>query len=129
MTHDEKTFFQAISENPGDAPRLVYADWLEEHGQPERAELIRVQCRLPGLPEDHPQRAELEAREQGLLEARQDEWLGPLGRWAIRWTFRRGFLAEVTVPARVYLNHRDSLALLAPLAQVAVDLGAALVSP
>jgi len=29
-----------------DAPRLVYADWLDEHGQPERAEFIRVQCEL-----------------------------------------------------------------------------------
>jgi uncharacterized protein (TIGR02996 family) len=32
-----------------DAPRLVYADWLEEHGQPERAEFIRVQCELARL--------------------------------------------------------------------------------
>jgi uncharacterized protein (TIGR02996 family) len=29
-----------------DTPRLVYADWLSEHGQPERAELIRVQRAL-----------------------------------------------------------------------------------
>ncbi len=27
-----------------DAPRLVYADWLEEHGDPGHAKLIRVQC-------------------------------------------------------------------------------------
>jgi len=37
----------AIRAAPGDdAPRLVYADWLDEHGQPERAEFIRVQCQL-----------------------------------------------------------------------------------
>lgn len=29
-----------------DAPRLVYADWLDEHGEGERAELIRVQSEL-----------------------------------------------------------------------------------
>jgi uncharacterized protein (TIGR02996 family) len=29
-----------------DAPRLVYADWLDEHGEPARAEFIRVQCEL-----------------------------------------------------------------------------------
>jgi uncharacterized protein (TIGR02996 family) len=29
-----------------DGPRLVYADWLDDHGDPERAEFIRVQCRL-----------------------------------------------------------------------------------
>jgi uncharacterized protein (TIGR02996 family) len=34
-----------------DAPRLISADWLEENGQPERAELIRVQIDLAGPPE------------------------------------------------------------------------------
>ena len=35
-------FLQAIIANPDDnALLLVYADWLEEHGQPERAEIIR----------------------------------------------------------------------------------------
>src|SRR5262249_32452387 len=29
-----------------DIVRLVFADWLEEHGQPERAEFIRIQCEL-----------------------------------------------------------------------------------
>ena len=33
MTHDE-AFLEAIREQPGDdAPRLIYADWLEEHGR------------------------------------------------------------------------------------------------
>jgi uncharacterized protein (TIGR02996 family) len=37
----------AVRANPADdLPRLVAADWLEEHGQAERAEFIRVQCRL-----------------------------------------------------------------------------------
>lgn len=30
-----------------DLPRLVCADWLDEHGESERAEFIRVQCRIP----------------------------------------------------------------------------------
>jgi len=29
-----------------DSPRLIFADWLEEHGEEERAEFIRVQCEL-----------------------------------------------------------------------------------
>ena len=46
MTH--AAFLQSIIAAPDDdAPRLVYADWLEEHGgEPERAEFIRVQCEL-----------------------------------------------------------------------------------
>jgi uncharacterized protein (TIGR02996 family) len=44
------TFLQAIIANPvDDAPRRAYADWLERHGDPERAEFIRVQCDLGRL--------------------------------------------------------------------------------
>jgi uncharacterized protein (TIGR02996 family) len=49
MTHDE-AFLQAILDVPDDdSPRLVYADWLEEQGQMDKAEFIRVQCELPSL--------------------------------------------------------------------------------
>jgi uncharacterized protein (TIGR02996 family) len=30
-----------------DAPRLIYADWLDEQGQSELAEFIRLQCKCP----------------------------------------------------------------------------------
>jgi uncharacterized protein (TIGR02996 family) len=44
---DDDALVQSIFDNPDtDAPRRVYADWLEEHGQEERAEFIRVQCEL-----------------------------------------------------------------------------------
>ncbi len=39
--------YRAVCAAPhDDLPRLVYADWLEENGRTERAEFIRVQCRL-----------------------------------------------------------------------------------
>ncbi len=42
---EQGALLQAIRQSPADdSVRLVYADWLEEHGQPERAELIRVRC-------------------------------------------------------------------------------------
>jgi uncharacterized protein (TIGR02996 family) len=45
MTDDD--FIQAIAECPDDdTPRLAYAAWLAEHGQPAPAEFIRVQCAL-----------------------------------------------------------------------------------
>jgi uncharacterized protein (TIGR02996 family) len=41
---DDAHFLQAIRKRPADlAPRLVYADWLDERGDP-RAEYLRVQC-------------------------------------------------------------------------------------
>jgi uncharacterized protein (TIGR02996 family) len=50
-----------------DGPRLVYADWLEEQGDPDRAEIIRVQIELSQLSEDDPKRTALKRREAELL--------------------------------------------------------------
>ena len=48
--NDADALLRAILANPDDdLPRLVYADWLEEHGESERAEFIRVQCELAGM--------------------------------------------------------------------------------
>jgi uncharacterized protein (TIGR02996 family) len=121
MTNDE-AFLEAILERPeDDAPRLVYADWLDEHGDPDRAEFIRLQCGLAGLEEDDPRRPPLLARERELLGRRQQEWLGPLRPLLRRWTFRRGFLDAVAVPARVYLEH-DRIPCPATVRRIEVDL-------
>ena len=99
MTHDG--FLRAILDRPDDdVPRLVYADWLEEHGDPARAEFIRVQCELATLPDDDPRRPTLEDREHGLLVAHEPAWLTDFaaldGHPSIpEWAFRRGFLDEV----------------------------------
>src|SRR3954469_21936832 len=44
---------------------LVLADWLEEHDDPRRAELLRLHRRLLAtccVPEEHPERADWQAR-------------------------------------------------------------------
>lgn len=47
MTADELALLAAIIAAPDDdLPRLVYADWIEERGRPERAAFVRVQCRI-----------------------------------------------------------------------------------
>lgn len=45
-THDDAFLADVIAHPRDDAPRLVYADWLEDNGRAERAEFIRVQCEL-----------------------------------------------------------------------------------
>jgi uncharacterized protein (TIGR02996 family) len=46
MTQDE-AFLQEILAHPDDnTPRLIYADWLDEHDQSERAEYLRAECRI-----------------------------------------------------------------------------------
>ncbi|MBA3541481.1 MAG: TIGR02996 domain-containing protein [Deltaproteobacteria bacterium] len=43
---DERDLIAAVAEAPDDdAPRLVYADWLMERGDP-RGELVALQCAL-----------------------------------------------------------------------------------
>src|SRR5579884_3454044 len=73
-----RAFIQAIQETPeDDAPRLIYADWLEDHGDADRAEFIRIQCRLAHLAEDDPDRPVLQHREAELLNRNRASWLGP----------------------------------------------------
>jgi uncharacterized protein (TIGR02996 family) len=133
MTH-EHAFLEAILDDPDDEGlRLIFADWLEEQGQP-RGEFIRTQCTLAGLPADDRRRRSLEARERQLLARHRDEWLGPLRSLAYLWGFRRGFAEEVTLPAKVFLDHADTFfrstpVLLARLLNSASRLGELAESP
>ena len=78
-----EAFLRAICEEPDeDAHRLVYADWLDEHDQPERAEFIRVQCALAKIDTDDPRRPELAAREKALIDEHKRAWIGELPEWA-----------------------------------------------
>jgi uncharacterized protein (TIGR02996 family) len=68
----EAAFLAALHADPNDeATWLALADWLEEDGQTERAELVRLVRRLRALPvmEVTPERAALEDRVAGLLNA------------------------------------------------------------
>lgn len=48
MTPEEAEFLSVIVSNPDDdTARLVFADWLEEHGEPERAAYIRLRILGP----------------------------------------------------------------------------------
>jgi uncharacterized protein (TIGR02996 family) len=65
----EKALLAAIWAAPhDDLPRLVYADWLDESGDPAkaaRAEFIRVQCELAKMVNQqlrHPVRSELKTQ-------------------------------------------------------------------
>src|SRR5438105_1761734 len=78
-----------------DAPRLILADWLEDHGEPDRAEFIRAQLRLaPGSPELEAAAARtLKQRSARLLQENGGCWLGPLWRyWLAPSCWHRGLL-------------------------------------
>jgi uncharacterized protein (TIGR02996 family) len=45
---DRASYLRTILEYPeDDAPRMVFADWLDDRGHHERAEFIRIQCADP----------------------------------------------------------------------------------
>jgi uncharacterized protein (TIGR02996 family) len=109
----ENAFLQAIIDAPDDeVPRLVFADWLEEHGDSERAEFIRLQCRLADMMEEDPLSWSLKERERDLLTAHGERWLGPLREVTTRayvQTFRRGLLHKVCTTADCFLQRGDLL--------------------
>ena len=54
---DRDALLEAVFAAPDDdAPRLVYADWLDENGHPEQADFIRRQIELYRTPADDPTR-------------------------------------------------------------------------
>lgn len=71
-----------------DAPRLVYADWLLERGDP-RGELILLQCQPPTM--------QTKRQVRSLLDAHEKRWLGELAHLTRARTWERGFLAEATI--------------------------------
>ncbi len=96
---EEAAFLRLLAAAPADdAPRLIYADWLDDRGDP-RGLLIRTQCALARLPADDPRRVDLEAVEAQLLDAHAAAWARPLVGRARGWGFRRGFVEELTLSA------------------------------
>src|SRR6266404_2275885 len=101
MNHHQ-AFLQDILEKPDDdLPRLIYADWLDEHGDPDRAEFIRTQIELARLPKNHLGRLDLAERARQLLQRHEKAWVGRGYERARRWHFRRGFVHGVEVDLTV----------------------------
>src|SRR5215216_6655639 len=86
-----------------DTPRLMYADWLDENGDPARAEFIRLQCAAAErehtafVNHDDP-----DGRRMSALQVQmQARWLAEMPLiHGVHWVgFRRGFPAiHVTSP-------------------------------
>src|SRR5436190_6976854 len=109
---------RGIARSPDDAAaRLVYADWLDDHGRPQRAEFIRAQVELAGIlratppldadalsiaslgfpsrwvaTEDSTRQREAALLSRRLLDAHERDWLLPLSRLLRReWSWSGGF--------------------------------------
>jgi uncharacterized protein (TIGR02996 family) len=115
---DEQALFQTILEHPDDdAPRLVYADWLEEHGDAERAEFIRTQIEAHRTEENDARRKDLESRAEALLRTHRRAWRAP---FKVRYEIRRGFIESVGMTIDDYRRYSDELFRLAPITRLAL---------
>ncbi len=88
-----------------DAPRLVFADWLDDQRQHDHAQFIRVQCELARHASEDERWLELKLQEEELWQRLSPRWeevlrrtvfaLVPLDvptpRFCLEW-FRRGFI-------------------------------------
>jgi uncharacterized protein (TIGR02996 family) len=116
---DGEAFLQAIIDSPDDdTPRLVFADWLEDHDQHDRAEFIRVQIELAHLPAGDPRRMSLKRSERKLQEKHEREWAAPLPGLALDWGFHRGFIALVVIPAGTLVKHAEAIFRSVPFTEV-----------
>jgi uncharacterized protein (TIGR02996 family) len=125
MTHDD-AFLRDIAERPADdAPRLIYADWLEEHGgaaEAARAAFIRAQCRLAQMPLQNPARPALEDECSTLLAQHGQEWAAPVRDIAERWEYCRGFIERIETGDGKFGSHAEALMKQLPLRAVALRL-------
>ena len=95
------------------------ADWLDEGGDPARAEFVRAQVEMARCPADRARWAALGARERELFLAHGARWAAGLpglgdavtlayplcaaGGGGARYAFRRGLVAHAEVPCAVFL--------------------------
>jgi uncharacterized protein (TIGR02996 family) len=119
---DRDSFLRANCAAPDDgAARLVFADWLDEQGDPDRAEFIRVQCAKARLAKPDDDFWPLGDREITLLDAHGTSWRDELapalrGLW---YCFERGF-AESAIDAQHLTAHGHAIAEGPPLARLRV---------
>ncbi len=115
---------RAIIDHPeDDLPRLVFADWLEEHGAALRAEFIRAQIELTQLQFDEKRRVDQTHRVYSLTQQLESELKAefPIGLRRIdHW--ERGFAASAIWSAQAILETKQSAAVVPPTrVQIFVD--------
>jgi uncharacterized protein (TIGR02996 family) len=112
----EDGFLAAIIDAPDDdTHRLIFADWLEDHRQIDRAEFIRLQIQFAGTRDQS-----LRKRIRVLLDAHAEEWAGDLIDLVDRVYFRRGFPERVTLTVADLLESGEQLFARAPVRETVV---------
>src|SRR3954453_2477149 len=107
MPENAALFAAIISQPREDTPRLAYADWLDENGDPVRARFIRLQYEVEKLPPIGPKASKAKKEEEGLLKKHGKKWGGEIAGLVGGFRFRRGFVEMVRVTAADFLKHGE----------------------
>jgi len=119
-TPPDEPFIRAIADQPRDGlHRAVHADWLDDHGRPERAELIRAQCELERLDPASARALVSRRRAVDLLAEHESEWMGEWAERLVRWEWRAGYPHAATIEADAWARHGDALMRAFPLSKLA----------
>jgi uncharacterized protein (TIGR02996 family) len=107
MHPDEAGLLSAVcAEADDDVPRLVDADWLDEHDQPERARYIRLSVEACRLPPTDPQRFALFAEAYALLNEHFEAWEAAMPELpGVAWLeYERGFVVQAIASVEALLT-------------------------
>jgi uncharacterized protein (TIGR02996 family) len=136
MTRPEETetgrgLLRAICEDPSDdTPRLIFADFLDDHGQPERAAFIRSDVAYYQAEKErdrlsYEQRKERTAefgRMRDAVRRFDPVWTWPLhelfGGAVQDFDYNRGLVGDVYVPAGLFVRHAAALFRVQPVMMV-----------
>jgi uncharacterized protein (TIGR02996 family) len=121
--NERDALLKAVCENPDDdTPRLVFADWLQEHDEEDRAEFIRLQIEVATLP-DGKKKQKKQTREAELLDEHREEWTEPLkefegSRTDDYYVFRRGFVEAIGSDGEIMIEEGERVFALAPIREL-----------
>ncbi|MDB5311649.1 MAG: hypothetical protein JWO38_5851 [Gemmataceae bacterium] len=120
MSAEERALLAAIIADPDDdTVRLVYADWLDEHDRPERAEFIRVQIELATTRREVAAiLPSLSDREKILYDRFGSRWSTPFSSTPCCADFERGFISRAWSSASEAPDVLLRLSTVSPLRQV-----------
>ncbi|MBA4190695.1 MAG: hypothetical protein C0467_22145 [Planctomycetaceae bacterium] len=77
---EEAAFLEAMKANPADdTARLVYADWLDEHAEPAKAEYLRLVTALAHAEQDYDREQPDVSRVLALSDQLPSEWRAEAG--------------------------------------------------
>jgi uncharacterized protein (TIGR02996 family) len=109
MTDGEALRRAIVADPDDDTPRLIYADWLDENGRPDRAAFVRAQIEAARAEPFGPAARAAQERADRLLERHRDEWVARVYGRVIGCEFVRGFVGHVTVDAGAFPEHAGFL--------------------